>query len=62
MTAHYSDVRRLVLTGKKSDSFAAHFANLFNTDYTDSKPTPRKDNILYLMARESTLSTKILRY
>ena len=37
MTAHYSDVRRLVLTGKKSDSFASHFANLFKTD---SIPTP----------------------
>ena len=37
MTAHYSDVRRLVLTGKKSDSFASHFSSFFNTE---SKPTP----------------------
>ena len=37
MAAHYSDVRRLVLTGKKLDSFASHFANFFNTE---SKPTP----------------------
>ena len=37
MAAHYSDVRRLVLTGKKSDSFASHFASFFNTV---SKPTP----------------------
>ena len=37
MAAHYIDVRRLVLTGKKSDSFASHFATFFNTE---SKPTP----------------------
>ena len=37
MAAHYSDVRRLVLTGKKSDSFASHFSSFFDTE---SKPTP----------------------
>ena len=37
MTANYSDVRRLVLTGKKSDSFASHFSSFFDTE---SKPTP----------------------
>ena len=37
MAGHYSDVRRLVLTDKKSDSFASHFSKFFNTE---SKPTP----------------------
>ena len=32
MAAHYSDVRRLVLTGKNSDSFTSHFANFSNTE------------------------------
>ena len=62
MAAHYSDVRRLVLTGKKSDSFASHFAKFFNTE---SKPTPSllwEKTTVHSMARESTLSTKILWY
>ena len=36
--AHLSDVKRLVLEGKKSDSFANHFASLCNSD---PKPSPK---------------------
>ena len=37
MAGHYSNICRLILTSKKSDSFASHFATFFNTE---SKPTP----------------------
>ena len=58
----YSDVRILVLTGKKSDSFASHFATFFNTE---SKPTPtllRQKMTSSTIARQSSFSTEILRY
>ena len=31
MDGHFSDLLRLLKIGKKSDSFAAHFAHHFNT-------------------------------
>ena len=39
--AHLSDVKRLVLEGKKSDSFANHFASLCNSDTKPSAKTLR---------------------
>ena len=37
MAGHYSDVQRLIQKGKRSDSFATHFAALFEPG---SKPSP----------------------
>ena len=40
--AHLSDVKRLVLQGKKSDSFANHFASLCKSDPKPSLKTLRE--------------------
>ena len=45
MDGHFSDLLRLLKNGQKSDSFAAHFEQHFNTT------TPRIDLRKYMMSK-----------